>query len=156
MSKSHSLRVNGKAVNVTAEDDTPLLYVLRNDLGLKSAKYGCGAEQCGSCSVIVDGNKAFSCTLTVKEAAGREVTTVEGIGTAAAPHPIQQAFIAEQAAQCGYCTAGLIVATKVLLDGNANPDMDAIRRGLADNLCRCGSHSRVFRAVRRAARDLSH
>jgi len=155
MNKTFTLHVNGKSHDVTTEDDTPLLYVLRNDLGLKSAKYGCGQEQCGACSVIIDGERAFSCSVDIADAADKEITTLEGIGSAEKPHPIQTAFIAEQAAQCGYCTAGIIVATKVLLDGNPNPDMTAIRTALQDNLCRCGVHSRVFRAVRRAAREMS-
>ena len=153
MSESFTLRVNGKDRKVTAEPDTPLLYVLRNDLGLKSPKYGCGLEQCGACNVIIDGKKTFSCTATVKESAGKDITTLEGLGTVEAPHPIQAAFLAEQAAQCGYCTSGIIIATKVLLDENPDPDMEAIRIALQDNLCRCGAHSRVFRAVRRAARE---
>jgi nicotinate dehydrogenase subunit A len=155
MNKTFTLHVNGKSHDVTTEADTPLLYVLRNDLGLKSAKYGCGQEQCGACSVIIDGERAFSCSVDIADAADKEITTLEGIGSAEKPHPIQTAFIAEQAAQCGYCTAGIIVATKVLLDGNPNPDMTAIRTALQDNLCRCGVHSRVFRAVRRAAREMS-
>jgi len=155
MNKTFTLHVNGKSHDVTTEADTPLLYVLRNDLGLKSAKYGCGQEQCGACSVIIDGERAFSCSVDIADAADKEITTLEGIGSAEKPHPIQTAFIAEQAAQCGYCTAGIIVATKVLLDGNPNPDMAAIRTALQDNLCRCGVHSRVFRAVRRAAREMS-
>lgn len=155
MSESFTLRVNGKDHTVTAEADTPLLYVLRNDLGLKSPKYGCGLEQCGTCNVIIDGEKAFSCTATVKDVTGKEIMTLEGLGTTENPHPIQAAFLAEQAAQCGYCTSGIIIATKVLLDGNPDPDMDAIRIALQDNLCRCGAHSRVFRAVRRAAREMS-
>jgi len=155
MNKTFTLHVNGKSHDVTTEADTPLLYVLRNDLSLKSAKYGCGQEQCGACSVIIDGERAFSCSVDIADAADKEITTLEGIGSAEKPHPIQTAFIAEQAAQCGYCTAGIIVATKVLLDGNPNPDMTAIRTALQDNLCRCGVHSRVFRAVRRAAREMS-
>ena len=155
MSKTFTLRVNGKSHDVSTEADTPLLYVLRNDLGMKSAKYGCGQEQCGACSVIIDGERAFSCSVDIADAVGKDITTLEGIGSADKPHPIQAAFIAEQAAQCGYCTAGIIVATKVLLDGNPNPDMAAIRTALQDNLCRCGVHSRVFRAVRRAAREMS-
>lgn len=155
MSEKFRLSVNGKEHTVTAEADTPLLYVLRNDIGLKSPKYGCGLEQCGACNIIIDGEKAFSCTVTVKDAVGKAIVTLEGLGTPEKPHPIQSAFIAEQAAQCGYCTSGIIIATKVLLDKNPNPDMDAIRVGLQDNLCRCGAHSRVFRAVRRAARELA-
>jgi nicotinate dehydrogenase subunit A len=155
MSETFRLSVNGKEHSVTAEGDTPLLYVLRNDLGLASPKYGCGAEQCGACNVIVDGDKVFSCTLTVREAAGKAIVTLEGLGTAENPHPVQAAFIAEQAAQCGYCTSGIMISAKVLLDRNPDPDMDAIRIALQDNLCRCGTHSRVFRAVRRAARELA-
>ena len=155
MSEKFRLSVNGKEHTVTAEADTPLLYVLRNDIGLTSPKYGCGLEQCGSCNIIIDGEKAFSCTVTVKDAVGKAIVTLEGLGTPEKPHPIQSAFIKEQAAQCGYCTSGIIIATKVLLDQNPNPDMDAIRVGLQDNLCRCGAHSRVFRAVRRAARELA-
>lgn len=155
MSESFKLRVNGETREVKTEADTPLLYALRNDLGLVSPKYGCGAEQCGACNVIIDGEKAFSCSVTVKDAAGKEIVTLEGLGTPEKPHAIQAAFIAEQAAQCGYCTSGIIIATKVLLDKNPNPDMAAIRVALQDNLCRCGAHSRVFRAVRRAARELS-
>jgi len=155
MSETFRLSVNGKEHAVTAEGDTPLLYVLRNDLGLASPKYGCGAEQCGACNVIVNGDKAFSCTLTVREAVGKEIVTLEGLGTAENPHPVQAAFIAEQAAQCGYCTSGIMISAKVLLDRNPDPDMEAIRVALQDNLCRCGTHSRVFRAVRRAARALA-
>jgi nicotinate dehydrogenase subunit A len=155
MSETFRLNVNGKDHSVTAEADTPLLYVLRNDIGLKSPKYGCGLEQCGACNVIIDGEKAFSCTVTVKDAVGKTIVTLEGLGTPEMPHAVQTAFVAEQAAQCGYCTSGIIISTKVLLDKNPNPDMDAIRVALQDNLCRCGAHSRVFRAVRRAARELS-
>jgi nicotinate dehydrogenase subunit A len=155
MSDTFRLSVNGREHSVTAEGDTPLLYVLRNDIGLASPKYGCGAEQCGACNVIVDGDKTFSCTLTVREAADKAIVTLEGLGTAENPHPVQAAFIAEQAAQCGYCTSGIMISAKVLLDRNPNPDTDAIRIALQDNLCRCGTHSRVFRAVRRAARALA-
>ena len=109
----------------------------------------------GSCNIIIHPEKAFSCTVTVKDAVGKAIVTLEGLGTPEKPHPIQSAFIKEQAAQCGYCTSGIIIATKVLLDNNPNPDMDAIRVGLQDNLCRCGAHSPVFRAVRRAARELA-
>ncbi|MGE0650844.1 MAG: (2Fe-2S)-binding protein [Alphaproteobacteria bacterium] len=155
MSETFRLSVNGTEHSVTTQADTPLLYVLRNDLALASPKYGCGAEQCGACNVIVNGDKAFSCTLTVGDAAGKEIVTLEGLGTAENPHPVQAAFIAEQAAQCGYCTSGIMISAKVLLDRNPNPDTDAIRTALQDNLCRCGTHSRVFRAVRRAARALA-
>jgi nicotinate dehydrogenase subunit A len=155
MSETFRLSVNGKEHSVTAEGDTPLLYVLRNDIGLASPKYGCGTEQCGACNVIVNGDKAFSCTLTMREAAGKAIVTLEGLGTPENPHPVQAAFLAEQAAQCGYCTSGIMISAKVLLDRNPDPDTDAIRVALQDNLCRCGTHSRVFRAVRRAARALA-
>jgi len=151
---SFTLQVNGQARSVAISPDTPLLYALRNDLGLVAAKYGCGAEQCGACAVLVDGEKAFSCTLTVAEAAGKAITTLEGLGTPDAPHPLQTAFAAEQAVQCGYCTSGIIVAAKALLDANPDPDLPAIRLALQDHLCRCGTHSRVFRAIRRAAKEL--
>lgn len=149
-----TLTVNGQARDIAADPDTPLLYALRNDLGLVAAKYGCGAEQCGACAVLADGEKAFSCTLTVAQAAGKAITTLEGIGTPDAPHALQKAFEAEQAVQCGYCTSGIIVAAKALLDANPDPDLPAIRRALQDHLCRCGTHSRVFRAIRRAAQEM--
>ena len=149
-----TLTVNGQARDIAADPDTPLLYALRNDLGLVAAKYGCGAEQCGACAVLADGEKAFSCTLTVAQAAGKSIVTLEGIGTADAPHPLQKAFEAEQAVQCGYCTSGIIVAAKALLDANPDPDLPAIRQALQDHLCRCGTHSRVFRAIRRAAQEM--
>lgn len=150
-----TLHVNGQTHRVAVDPETPLLYVLRNDLGLVAAKYGCGQEQCGACSVIVDGERAFSCALSVEKAAGRAITTLEGIGTPENPHPLQTAFAAEQAVQCGYCTSGLIIAAKALLDRTPDPDLPAIRLALQDNLCRCGTHSRVLRAVRRAAREMS-
>ena len=151
---SFTLQVNGRTQSVTVEPETPLLYALRNDLRLVAAKYGCGAEQCGACAVLVEGEKAFSCTLTVAEAAGKAITTLEGLGSPEAPHPLQKAFAAEQAVQCGYCTSGIIVAAKALLDANPDPDLPAIRLALQDHLCRCGTHSRVFRAIRRAAREM--
>jgi nicotinate dehydrogenase subunit A len=155
MSETFTLLVNGRERQVMAKPDTPLLYVLRNDLGLTAAKYGCGVGQCGACNVIIDGDVAFSCTTSLENAAGKTIVTLEGLGTADRPHPIQTAVIAEQAAQCGYCLSGIIMSAKVLLDRNPNPDMTAIRVALQDNLCRCGSHSRIFRAVRRAARDMT-
>ncbi len=156
MSAAHTitLTVNGQARDIAADPDTPLLYALRNDLGLVATKYGCGLEQCGACAVLADGEKAFSCTLTVAQAVGKAIVTLEGIGTAEAPHPLQKAFEAEQAVQCGYCTSGIIVAAKALLDANPDPDLPAIRLALQDHLCRCGSHSRVFRAIRRAAKEM--
>ena len=149
-----TLRVNGQPRSVDAAMDTPLLLVLRNDLGLIAAKLGCGLEQCGSCTVLVDGEARTSCRLPVGSVAGSEITTLEGIGTAEAPHPLQRAFIAENAAQCGYCTSGILVTAKALLDRTRRPSTAEVRHALRDNLCRCGSHNRVLRAVQRAAREL--
>ena len=154
MSESFTLRVNGKGHKVTAEPDTPLLYVLRNDLGLKSPKYGCGLEQCGACNVIIDGKKTFSCTARVKESAGKDITTLEGLGTVEAPHPIQAAFLAEQAAQCGYCLSGIAMRATALLAATPDPSEDEVRAALDAHLCRCGSHNRMVRAVLRAAREM--
>ncbi len=150
-----TLHVNGQARSVQATPDTPLLYVLRNELGLLAAKLGCGAEQCGSCTVLVNGEARTSCRLPIASLADAEVTTLEGIGTPETPHPLQRAFIAENAAQCGYCTSGILVAAKALLDRKARPTRVEVQHALRDNLCRCGSHNRVLRAVERAARELS-
>ena len=149
------LKVNGERRSVTAAPRTPLLYVLRNELGLTAAKLGCGLQQCGSCTVLIDGQARNSCTLPIAELAASEITTLEGIGTEDAPHALQRAFIAENAAQCGYCTAGILLAAKALLDRNPAPDEREIKRALKDNLCRCGSHNRVLRAIQRAARELA-
>jgi nicotinate dehydrogenase subunit A len=146
-----SLKVNGITRSVNAEPDTPLLYVLRNDLELNGAKYGCGLSQCGACTVLVDGVATRSCVTPIGKVGQAEITTIEGLGTVARLHPIQQAFIDEQAAQCGYCTAGMIMAAKNLLDRNPRPTETDVRQGLAGHLCRCGSHNRVVRAVLRAA-----
>lgn len=146
------LDVNGQMRTVDASPETPLLYVLRNDLGLTGTKLGCGLEQCGACTVLVDGEARMSCRLPLREAIGRRVLTVEGLGTSAAPHPLQRAFLDENAAQCGYCTAGILVRAKALLDRNADPSDAEIRAALRDNLCRCGAHNRVVRAIKRAAR----
>jgi nicotinate dehydrogenase subunit A len=148
------LRVNGTPRRVEAAPDTPLLYVLRNDLGLVAAKLGCGLGQCGSCTVIVDGVPRMACQVTLAGVLGSEITTLEGIGTRAAPHPLQRAFLAHNAAQCGYCTAGILMSAKALLDRNPRPDRTEIRRALRDNLCRCGAHDRVIRAVEAAAREM--
>jgi nicotinate dehydrogenase subunit A len=148
-----TLRINGTPREVDAAPDTPLLYVLRNDLGLLAAKLGCGLEQCGSCNVIIDGEARPSCRVPISALAGAEVTTLEGIGTPERPHPLQRAFLAENAAQCGYCTSGILIAAKALLDRNPRPSRPEVQRALAGNLCRCGSHHRVLRAVERAARD---
>jgi nicotinate dehydrogenase subunit A len=152
MSQRFTLRVNGVEHAVEAEPDTPLLYLLRNDLGLKGTRFGCGEAQCGVCTVLFDGRPVQSCDTPVWSAPGHEITTIEGLGSAAAPHPIQQAFIDEQAAQCGYCINGIIMAAKALLDRVPNPSDQEIAAALDRNLCRCGTHVRILRAVRRAAR----
>lgn len=146
------LRVNGRAVTVEAAPATPLLYVLRNDLLLNGAKYGCGAGQCGACKVVLEGQDVPSCIVPLSAAEGRDVLTIEGLGTPASLHPLQQAFLDEQAAQCGYCTAGMVMAAKALLDREPRPDEAKIRAALAANLCRCGTYHRVIRALQRAAR----
>lgn len=149
-----ALDVNGSLHQVEVESGTPLLWVLRNDLGLTAAKFGCGLEQCGACKVIVDGEPRYSCRDPAESFVGRRITTLEGIGTPAQLHPLQCAFIEEQAAQCGYCIPGIIVAAKALLDRNPDPADAEIRAALEDHLCRCGSHARIIKAVQRAARDL--
>ncbi len=146
-----SVKVNGVSRSVEAEQDTPLLYVLRNDFGLNGAKFGCGQAQCGACTVIVDGRVIRSCVTPIGPNGPGEVITIEGLGTLAKLHPLQKAFIDEQAAQCGYCTSGMIMAAKHLLDRNPRPTEAQVREGLAGNLCRCGSHNRIVRAVLRAA-----
>ena len=145
------LNVNGAAREVAADPETPLLYVLRNDLDLKGARYGCGVGLCGACTVIVDGKAVQSCDVPVSAVAGKAITTIEGIGTADKPHPLQRAFIAEQAAQCGYCVSGIIMSAKALLDAKPRPSDDEIREALHQNLCRCGTHTRILRAIRAAA-----
>ncbi len=147
---STTITVNGKAHAVRASAATPLLYVLRDELGLDGAKFGCGLAQCGACTVMVNGKATRSCVLPVAAVSG-PVTTVEGLGTAAHPHPVQQAFIAEQAAQCGYCISGMVVATAALLHEHRSPSDAQIDAALDGNLCRCGSHLRITRAVKRAA-----
>jgi nicotinate dehydrogenase subunit A len=151
----HRITVNGQAWEVNAATDTPLLYVLRNDLGLNGPKFGCGLGQCGACAAIVAGNLVRTCSMTLGDVGDRPVTTLEGLGTAEKPHALQSAFITEQAAQCGYCSNGMIMAAAVLLDRNRTPSEDDIKEALADQLCRCGVHNRVVRAVRRAALDLA-
>lgn len=147
-----TLDVNGERRTTRAAPDTPLLYVLRNDLELNAAKYGCGFGQCGACTVIVDGTAIRSCVTPVAAVVGRKIVTLEGLGTPAAPGPLQQAFIAEQAAQCGYCVAGMMMSAQALLARNPDPTDAEIRAALAGNLCRCGTHNRIVRAVQRAAR----
>jgi nicotinate dehydrogenase subunit A len=145
------ITVNGQAHTVQADPETPLLYVLRNELKLNAAKFGCGLAQCGACTVHVDGEPVRSCVLPVSEVAGAEVTTLEGLGSAEALHPIQQAFIEEQAAQCGYCIPGMMMSAAALLAQNTQPNDADIREALSGNLCRCGTHVRILRAVQRAA-----
>lgn len=149
------LQVNGQDRILEVDSETPLIYVLRNDLALKGTKFGCGLEQCGACKVIVDGEAVPSCKRSVASVEGCEITTIEGVGTGPDLHPVQKAFIKEQAAQCGFCTAGLIVATKALLDQNENPTEEEIRAHLAIHLCRCGSHHRILNAVKRAAKEMA-
>ena len=148
----YSLRVNGATRTVRTEADTPLLYVLRNDLELNGPKFGCGLAQCGACTVQVDGRAIRSCVTPVSSLAGKAVTTLEGLGTLDKLHPLQKAFLDEQAAQCGYCTSGMIMSAKALLDSNPKPSDAQIKQALAGNLCRCGTHNRIVRAVQRAAR----
>jgi nicotinate dehydrogenase subunit A len=149
--QSTSLIVNGSPVSVTADGDTPLLDVLRNHLGLIGTKFGCGQEQCGSCIVLVDGKPEKSCGKALSTVAGKAVVTIEGLGTRAHPHPLQQAFLDEQAGQCGYCLSGILISAKALLDRNPSPSRREIALALDDNICRCGSHTRILRAVERAA-----
>jgi nicotinate dehydrogenase subunit A len=146
-----SLNVNGKSRVVNTDPSTPLLYVLRDDLELHGPKFGCGIAQCGSCTVIMNGETVRSCTVPVNTARNQKITTLEGIGTTAKPHPLQRAFIEEQAGQCAYCINGMIMTSKVLLDKNPKPTDSEIKNALASNLCRCGSHLRIVRAVKRAA-----
>ena len=141
--------VNGKRHRVEAAPDTPLLYVLRNDLHLYAAKFGCGLAQCGSCKVLVDGQAVPSCTYPVGDAVGKQIVTLEGLGGAEGLHPLQQAFLDEQAAQCGFCIPGMIAAAAALLNQNPISDETAIREALAGNLCRCGAHVRILRAIAR-------
>jgi nicotinate dehydrogenase subunit A len=147
-----TLQVNGAAHAVDVDDpDTPLLYVLRNDLELTGTKFGCGLAQCGACTVHVDGQAVRSCATPVSAVAGRPITTIEGLGSPERPDPVQAAFIAEQAPQCGYCTAGLVMTARAFLQTNRRPTDSEVKQALAGNLCRCGSHVRVIRAVLRAA-----
>ena len=149
--QSTRLIVNGSTVSVTADGDTPLLDVLRNHLGLTGTKFGCGQEQCGCCMVLVDGRPEKSCGKALSTVAGREIVTIEGLGTRDRPHPLQAAFLDEQAGQCGYCLAGILISAKALLDRNPSPSRVQIAEALDDNICRCGSHTRILRAVERGA-----
>lgn len=143
------ITINGGDRDVHASPDTPLLYALRNELGLVAAKYGCGFGRCGACTVHLDGEAAYACMVSVGEVDGREVTTLEGLGSRESLHPLQQAFLDEQAAQCGYCIPGIIMTVAALLKRDPHPDDDAIRSALEGTLCRCGAHDRILRAIRR-------
>ncbi|MGP1676694.1 MAG: (2Fe-2S)-binding protein [Burkholderiales bacterium] len=145
------LNVNGTEYEISAAADTPLLYVLRNQLGLKAAHFGCGTGECGACRVLIDAQAVASCDTPLWAAAGRRITTAEGLGDAAHPHPLQSALIAEQAGQCGYCLPGILISAAALLGQNAVPSEAEVRAALDRNLCRCGSHNRIVRAVLRAA-----
>jgi nicotinate dehydrogenase subunit A len=149
-----SFTLNGGTVSVSADGDTPLLDVLRNHLGLVGTKFGCGEEQCGCCMVLVDGQPEKSCGKALSTVAGRHIITIEGLGTPDRPHPLQQAFLDEQAGQCGYCLPGILISAKALLDKNLAPLRAEIAAALDDNICRCGSHVRILRAIERAARVL--
>ena len=151
----HRLTVNGSAVEVEAADGTPLLDILRDQLGLKGTRFGCGQNQCGACHVLIDGRSQAACDTPLWSAAGRNVVTVEGLGTPAAPHVLQAALIAEQAAQCGYCLSGIQISAAELLAANPDPTEQEVRAALDRHLCRCGSHNRIVRAVLRAARMLA-
>ena len=150
-----TLTVNGRRRTVEAGPDTPLLYVLRNDLGLHAAKFGCGLGQCGACTVSLRGRAVRSCVTPVSAAARQPITTLEGLGTPERPHPLQAAFIQEQAAQCGYCIAGMVMSAKALLDRNPRPTESQVQDALAGNLCRCGTYRRIVAAVLRAAKPAS-
>ena len=151
--KTVTLDVNGQRVVVSAMTDTPLLLILRNDLQLNGPKYGCGLGECGACTVIIDGVAARSCVFPLSGAEGRMITTLEGLGSRERLHPVQQAFIDEQAAQCGYCMNGMIMTAKALLDRNPHPSEEQVLNELSANLCRCGTHIEIVRAVMRAARQ---
>ncbi len=152
MPKKFELSVNGNAVSVSVEnEETPLLNVLRNELGLVGTRFGCGLEQCGCCMVLVDGVPEKCCTKPVWSVAGKQIVTIEGLGNAEHPHPLQQAFLDEQAGQCGYCLAGILISAKALLDKNPKPSRVEIAHALDGNICRCGSHNRILRAVEKAA-----
>ena len=152
MSKLYAFTVNGIPVSISLDnEETPLLDVLRNSLGLKGTRFGCGLEQCGCCMVLIDGAPEKCCTKPVWSVAGKEIVTVEGLGDVAHPHPLQQAFLDEQAGQCGYCLAGILISAKALLDKNPKPSRAEIAQALDGNICRCGSHNRILRAVEKAA-----
>jgi nicotinate dehydrogenase subunit A len=153
MAERFALRVNGRSHEIAAEPDTPLLYILRNDLKLKGTRFGCGVGQCGACTVLLDGKAIQSCDTPLWSAAGHDITTIEGLGTPEAPHPLQRAFLDEQAVQCGYCINGIIMSAAALLRKQADPSDEEIIASLERNLCRCGTHVRVLRAIRRCCRS---
>lgn len=153
MNQRIGLRVNGAERSVEADPDTPLLSVLRGTLGLRAAHFGCGANQCGACNVLIDGQAVASCDTPLWSVAGKEITTLEGLGTPERPHPLQTAFIAEQAMQCGYCISGILMSAAALLRRNPDPSEAEVRAALDRNLCRCGAHNRIVRAVLRAAKE---
>lgn len=152
MPETFRIHVNGAEHSVTADAGTPLLYVLRNDLGLNGPKFGCGLEQCGACTAIVGNEAIRTCVLPLSAVGDAPIVTLEGLGSIEKPHPLQKAFIAEQAAQCGYCINGMIMTAKALLDRNPRPTRTEIRQALARNLCRCGTHWRIIRAIENAAK----
>jgi nicotinate dehydrogenase subunit A len=153
MSDQFTLTVNGSEHRVSASGDTMLLYVLRNDLALNGPKFGCGLAQCGSCAVLKDGVEIRSCVTPASAVVGSNIVTSEGLGTPGKPHPLQSAFIAEQAAQCGYCISGMVIAAASLLKANPKPTREEIKNGLDGHLCRCGTHLRIVRAIERAVKD---
>ncbi|MFT5485458.1 MAG: nicotinate dehydrogenase subunit A [Paracoccaceae bacterium] len=153
---SLTLTINGQTRDIDCDPATPLLYVLRNDLDLTGAKLGCGLEQCGACAVLVDGEATLCCNRPAGEFTGKDIVTIEALGNDVVGAAVQKAFIAEGAAQCGYCTAGLVVAATSLLKANTTPDRDAIVAGLEEHLCRCGSHGRVIAAIERAAKEIGN
>ena len=155
MTTSFKLDVNGASRTVSVDSGTPLLYVLRNDLELSGPRFGCGLSQCGSCTVLVDGKPTRSCVFPVDAAVGKKVTTLEGLASGDSLHPLQRAFIAEQAAQCGYCGNGMIMTAKALLERTPRPTEAQVRKALGANLCRCGTHNRIVRAVLRASKEVA-
>jgi nicotinate dehydrogenase subunit A len=154
VSERFTLKVNGADREVSAEPNTPLVYLLRNDFGLKGTRFGCGSGHCGACTVLMDGNAVQSCDTPLWAAAGRSITTVEGLGSPERPHPLQQAFLDGQAAQCGYCISGIVMSAAALLRKNRDPSDAEIAAALDRNLCRCGTHVRILRAIRQAAATL--
>lgn len=150
-----SFTLNGANVTLDLPDHASLLHALRGPLGLSSPRFGCGAEQCGSCMVLLDDKPAYACALGMDAVAGRKVVTAEGLGSTEVPHPLHAAFLAEQAGQCGYCLSGMLISAAALLAANPDPDEDAIRTAMEPHLCRCGSHNRIIRAIRRAAQEMA-